>query len=336
MQTILLKNKKGMRAEVLTFGAILHRLTIPCGDGKTRDVVIGFADLEGYRDNPCYMGGAIGPVCSRTANATFVLDGETYHMPQNDGVNNLHGDSERGFHKREWTVREATDERLVLTLEAPHPDLGLPGNRAFTLTYTLTEDMGLRIDWHVTSDRKTFVNPTNHPYFNLDGEEGTTILHHAARFLASSFLPMGEGLVPTGEIRAVKGTPFDFTKETEIGLRIGEEDAQLAAGKGYDHHFVIDDADGSLRPFATVTSKHAGLSMEVSTTLPGFQFYTGNFFSCPADLSGRVRGAREAFCIETSYPPNVANMPSFPQPVCDEEHPFSASTVYRFFSSPAR
>lgn len=327
----LLTNKNGMRAEVLTFGAILRSLTVPGRDGRPRSVVIGYAENEGYLDNPCYMGGAIGPVCNRTANATFVLDGAAWHLPQNEGVNNLHGDAERGFHKREWTAEEEAEERLVLTLEAPHLDLGFPGNRKFTLTYSLTEDNGLRIDWHVTSDRNTFVNPTNHPYFHLDGERGTTILHHTARFAASHFLPLREGLVPTGEIRAVQGTPFDFTKDREIGREIDADDAQLAMGQGYDHHFVIDDADGSLRPFATVTSDHAGLSMEVSTTLPGFQFYTGNYFSCPADLSGRERGAREGFCIETSYPPNAANMPSFPQPVCNEEHPFMSSTVYRFF-----
>ncbi|MBR5969173.1 MAG: galactose mutarotase [Lachnospiraceae bacterium] len=332
MKTILLKNAQGMQAEVLPFGAVIRRLLVPDADGVPVNVVLGFADPERYRENPCYMGGAIGPVCSRTANAAFTLEGEQYHIPANEPPHNLHGDAEQGFHKREWTVAEQTEDRLTLTLHAPHLDLGFPGERDFSLIYALTKDNALRMEYRVTSDRKTFVNPTQHSYFNLDGEDGTDILRHRARFSASRFLQMGEGLLPTGEVLTTAGTPFDFSSEKEIGRDIDAEDEQLRIGAGYDHHFVIDGADGvTLRPFARFTRPDGKLCMEVSTTLPGFQFYTGNFFSCPADVTGRTRGKRDAFCVETSFPPNAVNMPSFPQPRCNATQPFTSVTEYRFF-----
>ena len=304
---------------------------VPDVYGHPVNIVIGFFDPEMYRTDHRVMGGAIGPVCSRTENARFMLNGETYLLSQNNGLHNLHSDMEHGFHKREWKVERADETTIVLTLHAPHLDLGFPGERDVTLTYRLTEDNALRVDFLITSDRATYVNPTTHPYFNLDGETGNTILRHSACFCASRFLPYREEVVPSGEIREVFGTPFDFSVEKEIGKEIEAEEDQLRLGGGYDHHFVIDDADGSLRSFATVTSPVTGISMEVSTTLPGFQFYTGNSFSCPKDCAGRVRGVREAFCIESSYPPNIINMPAFTLPVCDASHPYRSTTVYRFF-----
>lgn len=331
MKSYLLTNSNGMQAEVLSFGANIRRLVIPDVHGHPVNVVIGFFDPEMYRTDPRVMGGAIGPVCSLTENARFTLNGETWRLSQNNGLHNLHSDLERGFHKREWQVESADDTTITLTLHASHLDLGFPGERDVTLTYRLTEDNALQTDFLITSDRATYVNPTTHPYFNLDGETGDTILRHRVRFCASRFLPYNETVVPSGEIRDVFGTPFDFSGEKEIGKDIATQEEQLRLGDGYDHHFVIDDADGSLRPFATVTSPVTGISMEVSTTLPGFQFYTGNSFSCPKDCAGRTRGVREAFCIESSYPPNIINMPAFTLPVCDASHPYRSTTVYRFF-----
>ena len=319
-----------MLVEVLPYGANIRRLLVPDAVGHVVNVVIGYSDPSMYLTERCIMGGAIGPICSRTEDASFVLDGVTYHLPQNDGKHNLHSDMYNGFHKREWNVKYADEAKIELTIHLPHLDLGIPGNRDVSLSYSLTDDNELFTDYRITSDCVTYVNPTLHPYFNLDGAHGSTILNHVVKFRASRFLPYRKETVPSGEIRKVLNTPFDFTQEKEIGRDIDEPDDQLSIGNGYDHHFIIDDTDGAPSPFATVSSVISGIVMEVSTTLPGFTFYAGNDFSCIEDCSGRKRGKREAFCIEPCFPPNVINTPSFQQPVCEESQPFLSSTIYRF------
>ena len=319
-----------MLVEVLPYGANIRMLLVPDAVGHVVNVVIGYSDPSMYLTERCIMGGAIGPICSRTEDARFVLGGITYHLPQNDGRHNLHSDMCNGFHKREWSVKYVDESEIELTIHLPHLDLGIPGNRDVSLLYSLTDDNELYADYHITSDCATYVNPTTHPYFNLDGEYGSTILNHVVKFRASHFLPYRKEIVPSGEIRDVLNTPFDFTQEKTMGRDIDGTDEQLSIGNGYDHHFIIDDTDGTLRPFATVSSVNSGIAMEISTTLPGFTFYTGNTFSCAGDCSGRERGKREAFCIEPCFPPNVINTPSFQQPLCDASQPFRSSTVYRF------
>lgn len=329
MNSCFLKNASGMQVEILDFGGIIRQILVPDRSGTPAGVTLGYADVSRYHDNPDFMGGIIGPVSGRTEDACFVIDGTTYRIPQNDGPHNLHSDSEHGFHKRTFSVQEKSDTRLVLSLHVPHLDLGFPGNRDVTVTYTLSDDNALRIDYQIESDRATFVNPTCHAYFNLDGTSGTDIHGHRARYLASRFLPRRADRIPTGEIRNVHNTPFDFTTEKEIGRDIGADDEQLRLANGYDHYFFIDGTEGLSKPFALVSSGVTGISMEVSSTLPGFQFYTGNYFSCEDDCTHRARGARSGFCVETGFPPNT-------MPPCDERNPFVASTVFRFLSLKGR
>ncbi|MBR0163543.1 MAG: galactose mutarotase [Lachnospiraceae bacterium] len=331
MRHLTICNDNGAVAEILDFGGIIRRLLVPDRAGRPTNVVTGFADEREYTDNPCFMGALIGPACNRTARAAFTLDGITYRIPQNEGENNLHSDDAEGFHKKTWEVSALTKDSVTLRLHAPDGELGFPGNRDFTVSYSLTGDNALRMICDATTDKTTLCNPTQHTYFNLDGARGGEIHGHRARFFASSYLPVGEGMIVTGERRAVAGSPFDFLEEKEIGRDIDADDAQLLLAGGYDHCFMTDAYDGTLRRCAVVRSAETGIAMEVKTTLPGFQFYSGNFFDCPRDTEGRHRGIREAFCIETQYPPDAVHHPDLPQPVLRRDETYHAETIFRFY-----
>lgn len=317
-----------IRARVMDYGAVLVNLFVPDKNGEMADVVLGYDQVERYFANDWSLGSSVGPIANRTAGASFALDGEVFHMPANEGPNNLHSDKK--FNRRMWSAEEI-ENGVSFHLELPDGECGLPGDRFFTISYTLVGN-DLRIDYHVTSDRKTVLNPTNHSYFNLAGENSGSCLGQVVQLFAGAFTPVGEGSIPTGEIRRVQGTPFDFTSPKPIGRDIDAEDEQLALTGGYDHNFVIDGyrGDGSLQLFARVSDPVSGRVMEGLTTLPGVQFYTSNGMEIAGGKGDRTYRSREAFCLETQYYPDTIHHGNFPQNVFGPEHPYDATTIYRF------
>jgi aldose 1-epimerase len=326
-----LRNQQGMEVAITNFGATVVALKVPDRQGKLADVVLGYDDLPGYEHDKSFFGATIGRYGNRIAHGKFTLNGTTYTLAKNDGENHLHG-GVKGFNKRVWTAKEVSTAQapaLQLTYRSQDGEEGYPGNLAVQVTYTLTADNALRIDYLATTDKPTVVNLTNHSYFNLAGQGD--ILQHQLRLHAGRFTPVGATLIPTGELRSVTGTPFDFTTATAIGARIHQDDQQLKFGRGYDHNFVLDGSPGTLRPAAEVYEPTSGRVMEVLTTEPGIQFYSGNF------LDGTVTGKggnkyphRAAFCLETQHYPDSPNQSAFPTTVLNPGQQYKTTTVYKF------
>lgn len=326
-----ISNSKGMQASVTNYGAILVSLLVPDREGKAEDVVLGFDALEPYYSNPCYFGTTIGPSANRIEDAKFTIDGVTYLLDVNDGKNNLHSHPGEGYHKKVWAA-EAAENSVTFTLEDEDGNMGFPGRKTFQVTYMLDEDNALTLTYHALSDRKTLINPTNHTYFNLDGHnsEMHSIEDHELWLKASHYTPVREGAIPTGEIAPVAGTPMDFTETKKIGLDIQADFEQLKLTKGYDHNWVLDDYDGELKHFATVTGPESGRRMQVYTTLPGVQFYAGNCITPAQGKEGAVYGIRSGLCLETQFFPNSINQPNFPSCVFGEGKDYDSVTVYKF------
>ena len=324
-----ISNSKGMKASVTDFGALLVNLLVPDANGEIRDVVQGFDTLEEYFANPDFFGATIGPNANRIDNASFTLDGEVFKLDVNDGTNNLHSHRENGYHKRMWAA-ECTDNSVTFTLEDQDGSMGFPGNKKFVVTYTLGEENDLKIQYHAVSDKKTVINPTNHSYFNLMGQGSCVNSDHQLWLNASHYTPVNANLIPTGEIAPVAGTPMDFTQPKKIGLEIDADFEQLNLAGGYDHNWVLDGWDGSLKHFATVESPDGALTMKVSTTLPGVQFYAGNFLDGQPGKGGAAYQKRFALCLETQYYPNSANESSFPSCVFGDGREYDSVTVYSF------
>jgi aldose 1-epimerase len=328
-----LSNAKGMQAGIMTYGGVVVSLTAPDRGGKYADVVLGMQDLAGYLTPVPYFGAIIGRYGNRIGNARFTLDGKVFHLPANDGANTLHGGI-KGFDKRVWKATpgsSADGETLELTYTSKDGEEGFPGNLSAKVVYTLTAKNELKIDYTATTDTNTVVNLTNHSYFNLAGPDEGDILQHQVTIAADRFTPVDAGLIPTGELRPVKGTPFDFTKSTAIGARIGQDDEQLKLGKGYDHNWVLNKGSGGLTKAAEVHEPRTGRVMQVWTTEPGLQFYTGNF------LDGTLKGKggkpyprRGAFCMETQHYPDSPNKTAFPSTELKPGATYHTTTVYRF------
>jgi aldose 1-epimerase len=328
-----LTNANGMKAEIITYGGAVVSLTAPDRNGKYADVVLGMDSLDGYRSQTAFFGALIGRYGNRIGHARFSLDGKQYRLPKNDGDNTLHG-GPQGFDKRVWKAGPATrpdGEALELTYVSKDGEEGFPGTLTAKVVYTLTAKNELKIDYTATSDKDTVINLTNHSYFNLAGQGEGDVLRHEVTINADSFTPVDAGLIPTGELKPVKGTPFDFTRATAIGTRIGQNDQQLKFGRGYDHNWVLNKGNGGLTKAAEVYEPTTGRVMEVWTTEPGLQFYTGNF------LDGTVRGKggkayphRGAFCMETQHFPDSPNKPSFPSTELKPGSTYGSETVYRF------
>lgn len=322
-------NSKGMKAGVINYGAILVNLFVPDKNGKAEDVVLGFDSLEPYFENGSFFGATIGPNANRIGGAAFELDGVTYQLDVNDGANNLHSHKELGYHKCVWDA-ETTEDSVIFSLDDKDGSMGFPGNKTIKVTYTLTEANELKIHYHATSDKKTIINLTNHTYFNLTGDQNGKIYDHKLQLLASAYTPIVAGAIPTGEIASVKDTPFDFLTEKKIGAEIDADDEQLKLVGGYDHNWVIDGADGSLKEFATVREEVSGRVMKAYTDLPGVQFYAGNFISEEPGKEGAVYSVRSGLCLETQYYPDTANKPQFPSAVYGPDKDFDSVTVYQF------
>jgi aldose 1-epimerase len=328
-----LKNAHGLEADVITWGAIVTRLVVPDRTGTPGDVVLGFDTLDGYLKEHPYFGAIVGRYGNRIAKGRFTLNGTTYTLATNNGPNSLHGGL-KGFDKQVWTARPVTaadGQAVELSYVSKDGEEGYPGTLTARVTYTLTNSNALRIEYDLASDKDTVANVTNHSYFNLAGQGTGDILSHEAMISADRFTPVDETLIPTGELRPVAGTPFDFRTPMPIGSRITATDEQIKFGKGYDHNFVVNGEAGSLRHAVRVTEKTSGRVMEVYTTEPGVQFYTGNFLDGSLrGKGGKVYAFRNGFCLETQHFPNSPNTPSFPTTVIRAGEHYKSQTEYRF------
>jgi len=288
IQIYTLTNPHGLEARITNYGGILVSLMVPDRRGHKADVVLGFDTLAGYLANPGpFFGALIGRYANRIAGARFTLDGIQYQLEKNNGANSLHGGA-HGFDKRVWTARELADGGLALTYISKDGEGGYPGNPAVTATYHLTDANELRIDYAATTDKDTLVNLTNHAYFNLKGAGAGDILAHRVMLNASRFTPVDSGLIPTGELRDVSGTPFDFRTATAIGARIDQSDEQLKLGGGYDHNWVLNRTGNGMVLAARVEEPDSGRVLEVDTTQPGVQFYTANSLNGPMQGKGQT------------------------------------------------
>lgn len=332
-----LKNASGLIAEISDYGGIVVSLRVPDRSGHSADVALGFNTLAEYQEKSPYFGAIIGRVGNRIAHGKFSLDGKTYTLVTNNNPGGmpcqLHGGI-KGFDKVLWAADSAQrdgEPALRLRYLSVDGEEGYPGNLQVEVVYSVTKDNGLRIDYTATTDRATPVNLTNHSYFNLRGEGEGTILDHELTLHASRYTPVNAGLIPTGELAPVAGTPLDFTQPHKIGERIGAADEQLKRGLGYDHNFVIDGANGELRSAAVVHEPTTGRVMEVLTTEPGIQFYSGNFLDGKSNgKSGRPHAYRTGFALETQHFPDSVNQPNFPSIILRPGQTYRTMTVYRF------
>ncbi|HXF06849.1 MAG TPA: aldose epimerase family protein [Blastocatellia bacterium] len=332
-----LTNRNGMEVKITNYGGIVVSVKVPDRNGTLGDVVLGYDTLEGYlKDNRPYFGAIIGRYANRIAKGRFTLDGREYRLAQNDGENHLHGGI-KGFDKVVWKaspVRTRQGVGVRLTYRSRDGEEGYPGTVLVTVTYTLTDANELRIDYLARTTKKTILNLTHHSYFNLAGTGD--ILEHRLRINADLFTPVDRTLIPTGEIRSVKGTPLDFTRPTPIGARIEQKDEQLLFGHGYDHNWVLNKSDAPLTLAARVEEPRTGRVLEVYTTEPGLQFYSGNFLD--GSITGkanRVYGRRAGFCLEAQHFPDSPNKPHFPSVVLSPGQQYRQTTVYKFSVSPS-
>jgi len=313
---------------ILTYGGIVVSLRTPDRNGKLDDVVLGCDSVEKYVAQTAHFGGIIGRYANRIAHGSFQLDGQTYSIPKNDGDNALHGGT-RGFDKVVWSAKQITDG-IELTYVSNDGDQGFPGTLTMTVRYILSGS-ALRIEYSATTDKDTVLNLTNHSYFNLAGQGKGDILGHVLKIDGSRITPVDGSLIPTGELKAVEGTPFDFRTPHAVGERIDADDAQLRLGLGYDHNFVLDHPPGELAEAAEVYEPTTGRILRVSTTEPGVQLYTGNHLDGSiTGKEGRVYNRRSAICLETQHFPDSPNHPSFPSTELRPGQTFHSVTVLEF------
>jgi aldose 1-epimerase len=327
----ILTNSQGMKVHLITLGGIITELHVPDRDGKLGDVVLGFDNLEDYLKGHPFFGAIVGRVANRIAKGKFTLDGKEYSLAVNNGPNALHGGL-KGFDKVVWKAvpREDVDNlSLALTYLSRDGEEGYPGNLSASVTYTLTNRNELKIDYSATTDKATPVNLSNHSYFNLAGPASGRVLEHEVMFAADNYTPVDDTLIPTGEIKSVKGTPLDFTKPATIGSRINELKGDPV---GYDHNLIVRKTGASHLPMAArVTEPKTGRILEMYTSEPGFQFYTGNF------LDGKLKGKKgivyqqhQGFCLEAQHYPDSVNHPNFPSVILRPGKTYSQTTIYKF------
>ncbi len=325
-----LTNDHGVQVQLTNYGGTITSFLAPDARGELGEINLGFDRLEDYLTRSPYFGCIVGRFGNRIAWARFQLHGKEYRLAQNDGEHHLHG-GVKGFDKVVWQAQPFQNEAGVgvrLDYLSPDGEEGYPGNLSVTVTYTLTPQDELRIDYRATTDQATILNLTNHAYFNLAGHG--TILDHVLQIFADHFTPIDATLIPTGEIRSVAGTPLDFRQPTRIGERIDQDDQQLRYGGGYDHNWVINGPAGTLRPAAVLTEPTSGRRLEVHTTQPGMQFYSGNMM--PDSLPGRggqIYTKRSGLCLETQHFPDSPNHPNFPSTVLEPGQVYQETTVFK-------
>lgn len=335
VQLFTLKNDSGMTVQVTNYGAIITSIIVPDRDGKLGDVVFGYKSLEEYVNalSTPYFGAVVGRYGNRIAQGKFTIDGVTHELQNNNGENHLHG-GYRGFDKVIWSAMVPIGKNSVkLTHVSLDGEEGYPGELTAKVTYTLTDDNEILIDYHATTDKATPVNLTQHSYFNLSGEGSPTILDHELMIHADKFTPIDEGLIPTGELRPVAGTPFDFTAAKPIGNDIDTDNEQLKFGLGYDHNWVLnkDGKEGEMTLAAKISSPKTGRVLEIHTTEPGIQFYCGNFLdSTLTGKSGQAYQYRSGFCLETQHFPDSPNKPNFPSTILKPGEVYETRTIFKF------
>jgi len=332
----VLTNKNGMEVSITNYGGIVTSIKVPDRSGKMADVVLGYDALDGYVADKVYFGALVGRYCNRIGHAEFSIDGTKYTLAKNNGDNTLHGGI-KGFNKALWDAKDVSkrdEPALELTYLSKDGEEGFPGNLKVTVVFTLTGKNELKIDYSATTDKKTVVNLTNHSYFNLAGQGSGDILKTVLRIEADKITPVDSGLIPTGDLKSVQGTPFDFRKPTAIGERINADDEQLKLGKGYDHNFVlIKNKPNGLTLAARAEEPTSGRVLEVWTTEPGTQLYTGNFLDGSIHGKGGVAYTqRSAFCLETQHFPDSPNHPKFPSTLLAPGQRYHTTTIYKFSS----
>lgn len=332
-----LRNSHGLQATVITYGGVLQSLKVPGKDGKSEDIVLGFDDVQGYQSGTAYFGATIGRYGNRLANGTFELDGRHYQVPKNDGPNSLHG-GPLGFDKHVWKAQPTKSKDSVgvtLTYLSVDGEMGFPGNLKTEVTYSLTENNELRIDYKASTDKPTVLNLTNHSYFNLAGAGNGDVLNQVATLYASQYTPVNATLIPTGELAPVANTPMDFTQPTAIGKNIKADHPQLKFAEpkqgGFDFNWVLDAKGDVSKLTADVSDPQSGRRLQLYTSEPGVQFYTGNF------LDGTVKGKAGkiyphwgAFTLETQHYPDSPNQPNFPSTRLDPGKTYTQSVVLKF------
>lgn len=322
-----LRNKSGMAVEISNYGATLVSIHVPDQKGQDGNVLLGYDDIKGYYNGKSYFGCIVGRYANRIAKGAFELDGKQYQLPQNDGLNSLHG-GVNSIDKQVWDARIMNDA-IRLTTVMKDGENGYPGNVKLTVVYSLRSDNSLVIDYSATTDKTTVLNISNHAYFNLSGDPSKTILDHEIKINADAFTPVDSTLIPTGEIKKVSGTAFDFLSFKKIGQDIDQPDQQLIYGKGYDHNFVLNTRDGK-SPVVEVVEKISGRKMEVFTNQPGVQFYTGNFLNGSEKGRGLSFEHRTGFCLETQQFPDAPNQSNFPSTVLKPGEVWKSQTTYKF------
>lgn len=324
----------GTRMEVLSYGGIVRSLEIPDDNGRYANVSLGFDTIEDYVAKSPYFGALIGRYGNRVGNGTFTLDGETHRLSVNDGANSLHGGTE-GFDKHVWDVEPFTrgsDIGLHLSRTSPDGEMGYPGTLDMKVTYTLTEQGDWRIDYEATTDRATVVNLTSHVYWNLAGEGSGSAHDHELEIAASRYTPVDDGLIPTGELAEVEGTPLDFRRAKTVGQDIREANEQLLYAKGMDHNWVLDKGTTAEPDYiATLRDPKSGRTLRMATTEPGLQFYSGNFLDGTlVGTGGRIYRQGDALCLETQHFPDSPNKPSFPSTTLRPGQVYRSTTIHSF------
>ena len=329
-----LTNSHGVEVRAMNYGGIILSIRVPDRKGQLADIVLGHDTMEGYIPNPPYLGAIVGRYANRVANGTFTLDGKTYTLPKNDGPNTLHGGTTRTFDKVVWDGEPLQGKAgVAFSYVSKDGEEGFPGNLKVKVTYTLTDGDALLIHYEATTDKATPINMSQHSYFNLKGEGNGDILDHEIMINADRFTPVDKNLIPTGELRPVKGTPFDFTTSTKIGTRIDDSYEQLVLGHGYDHNFVLNDkpSQNGVVLAARVQEPTSGRILEVWTTQPAVQFYTGNFLDgSVTGKEGHVYKRRYGFCLETQHYPDSPNHSDFPTTILKPGERFHQETVFKF------
>jgi aldose 1-epimerase len=331
VEVFTLSNARGIEIRAMTYGAIITSIRVPDRKGVMADVALGFDGLQGYLGEHPYFGAVVGRYGNRIGNARFSLNGRTFQLAANNGPNHLHGGN-RGFDKYVWSAESLPGVNgVAFTRVSPDGEEGYPGTLKVRVSYVLTDANDLEIEYQATTDKATPVNLTQHTYFNLGGQGAGTILDHEVTINADRFTPVGESLIPTGVLASVDGTPMDFRRPMKVGARIDAPTEQIKFGRGYDHNWVLNRKGDGLQPAARVVEPASGRTLEVATTEPGVQFYTGNFLDGTVKGKGGVAYARRSgLCLETQHFPDSPNQPAFPTTILQSGSTYRSKTVWRF------
>lgn len=327
-----ISNNNGMEVELLNIGAVIRSIKVHDCNKVLRDVVLGYEDYNEYKENGCFFGAVVGPIANRTKSARFSVGGSVIELPVNEGMNNLHSDFEKGFHKRYFDVciSEDAEDTVEFSLDLKDGDLNFPGNRRFSVTYSLNDQNELKMVYEMVTDQPTVINPTNHTYFNLGGHDSGSILNELFEIKSHHITPVDSELIPLGSLMPVHDTPFDFNEPAVIGERIDEDYSEMIFTGGFDHNYARDDGKGHFAPTAFLADLDTGIVLELWTDMPGVQFYTGNNIKECIGKNGAKYGKHSGCCLETQYFPNSANDKSFDAPVLVPGEKFHSATIYKF------